>query len=171
MSFFTLLQEKKRLLQPLSSHHLLLSCGAEVWWWSIFGIKQQSTDNKASALTFIHVFIHLVKACFAQANKGIGAYKTCKMVELKGEEQMERAGQAIQQHHNEQNCSQTRKDSHKCIPKQDIHSILPSSLDSCVNASNPVSKGSESQLTWLWGGEQERGRPYRQIWSLFCWFL
>lgn len=172
MSFFNLLQEKKRQLQPLSSHHLLLSCGAEVWWWSIFGIKQQSKDNKASALTFIHVFIHLVKACFAQANEGRRKQDMCKMVELKEEEQMERAAPAIQQHRNEQNCSQTRKGSLKCIPKQDIRSIFHSSLDTCLIASSYVSKGSKSQLTWLWGGEQERGRPsVSSDLITFCWFL
>ncbi len=63
MSFFTLLQEKKRQLQPLSSRHLLLSCGEEVWW-SILGLNKQY--NKASPITFRHDFIQPLKALSAQ---------------------------------------------------------------------------------------------------------
>lgn len=54
MSFFILLQRKKQQLQPLSSRHLLPSCGEEVWW-SILGLNKQS-QLSPSNMTLLNFF-------------------------------------------------------------------------------------------------------------------
>lgn len=46
MSFFTLLHEKKRQLQPLSSRHLLLPCGEESVMIHLLGLNKQETQKK-----------------------------------------------------------------------------------------------------------------------------
>lgn len=150
VSFFSLVQVKKRQLQPLSPHHLLVSCGAEKCDGQHIGIKQ---NNKTVTPPFITG--QLFKAGFThtrgEAQKIRERWRSWQRIVKSGVNNWA----AVLM-------SQTkRKDALKCTTMlwmYSAHSILCciKSFDSSLRASNHKSKDYESQLTSFNGSEHQR---------------